>query len=57
MEKYAQELSDLQSLRKELEKLIRKYKKEKNTKKLKQVNKEYDLLTDKYLKLVKRKLK
>lgn len=57
MEKYAQEISELQTLRKELEKLIRKYKKEKNTKKLKQVNKEYDLLTDKYLKLVKKKLK
>jgi hypothetical protein len=56
-EKFAQDLEELSTARKELEKLIRKYKREKNTRKLKEVNKEYDLLTSKYLKLTKQRFK
>lgn len=56
-EQYAKELSELGQMRKELEKLIRKYKREKNTKKLKEVNKKYDALTDRYMNLINKRFK
>lgn len=56
-EKYARELDEIVSMRKELEKFIRKYKREKNAKKLKEVNKQYDALTTRYMKLINKRLK
>jgi len=54
-EKYAKQLQENIDSRKEIEKLIKRYKRKKDTKKVNQLEKEFDKLVNQYLKLIKRK--
>lgn len=56
-EKYAHELDEIKSTRTELEKALRGYKRKKDARRSKQIQKELDKLNDRFLKLIQKRFK